>query len=248
MPFARLVSFIVALLITTTGFAQHVGKPLPVWQLGYLDIHQINTGQGNATFIVFPDGTSLLVDAGAINPIDWRTNKLRNNPVKPSTARQAGEWIARYVRNALRFQNKPVIDYAIITHFHDDHMGSPLNVAKRGVGGYVLTGITEVGEYILIRKIMDRGWPNYDYPRSLDTDSMVANYRRFLTWQIQHKALSVEQFKAGRNDQITLLNHPGKYSLEVRNLAVNGEIWTGNENATRTLFPDLSTLKAADYP
>ena len=248
MLFARLASLIVALLMTTIGSAQQLGKPLPVWQPGYLDIHQINTGQGNSTFIVFPDGTSLLVDAGAINPIDWRTNKPRNNPVKPSAARQAGEWIARYVRNALRFQDKPVIDYAIITHFHDDHMGSPVNVTKRGVGGYVLTGITEVGEYIPIRKIMDRGWPNYAYPRSLDTDSMVTNYRRFLAWQVKHKGMVVEPFNPGKNDQITLLKHPEKYSVEVRNLAVNGEIWTGNGNTTRALFPDLTSLKAADYP
>lgn len=152
------------------------------------------------------------------------------------------------MRNALRFQDKPVIDFAIVTHFHDDHMGSPLNVTKRGVGGYVLTGITEVGEYIPIRKIMDRGWPNYAYPRSLDADSMVANYRRFLAWQVQHKGMVVEPFNAGRNDQITLLKHPEKYSLEVRNLAVNGEIWTGNGNTTQKLFPDLTSLKATDYP
>lgn len=248
MPFDRRVVLIVALLITTTGLAQQVGKPLAVWQPGYLDIHQINTGQGNATFIVFPDGTNLLVDAGAINKLDWRTNKPRNIPVKPSADRQAGEWIARYVRNALRFQAKPVIDYAIITHFHDDHMGTPLNVIKRGVGGYVLTGITEVGEYVPIRKVLDRGWPNYVYPRSLAADSMVANYRRFLAWQILRRGLLVEPFKAGRNDQITLLKQPEKYSVEVRNLAVNGEIWTGSGNITRTLFPDLSALKAADYP
>ncbi|GAB3806096.1 hypothetical protein GCM10028819_40730 [Spirosoma humi] len=248
MPFARLVSLIVALFITITGLAQQVGKPLSVWQSGYLDIHQINTGQGNASFIVFPDGTSLLVDAGGINPIDWRTNKPRNNPVKPNATRQAGEWIARYVRNVLRFQNEPAIDYAIVTHFHDDHMGSPLNRTKRGAGGYVLTGITEVGDHVPIRKLLDRGWPTYSYPRSQDTDSMVANYRRFLAWQVQHKGMVVEPFKAGRNDQVTLLSHPEKYAVEVRNIAVNGELWTGKGTATQTLFPDLTALKAADYP
>ena len=232
----------------TSAIAQPIGGPLPVWQQGQLDIHHINTGQGNATLIIFPDGTSLLIDAGAINRLDWRTNKPRNNPVKPSPDRQAGEWIARYVRNALRFQDKPVIDYAVITHFHDDHMGSPLNVIKRGEGQYVRAGITEVADYVPIRKIIDRGWPDYAYPRSLGPDSMVANYRQFLAWQIKHKGLIVEPFKAGRTDQITLLKKPRKYSVEVRNLAVNGEIWTGSGKATRTLFPDLTALKAADYP
>uniref|UniRef100_UPI003B3B76D1 MBL fold metallo-hydrolase n=1 Tax=Spirosoma sp. TaxID=1899569 RepID=UPI003B3B76D1 len=157
-------------LVSSGASAQQIGKPLPVWREGELDIHHINTGQGNATFMVFPEGTTLLVDAGAINSMDWRTNKPRNIPVKPNNDRQAGEWIARYIRKALRFQNNPALDYVIITHFHDDHMGTPLNVAKRSSGGYVLAGITEVGEYIPIRKIMDRGWPNYAYPRSMEND------------------------------------------------------------------------------
>ena len=131
--------------------AQQVGQPLSVWQEGGLDIHHINTGQGNATFAILPDGTTLLIDAGAINTIDWRTGKPRNLPVRPNGTRQAGEWIARYIRKVLRFQKTPVIDYALITHFHDDHMGSPLNVTKRSAGGHVLAGITEVAEYIPIR-------------------------------------------------------------------------------------------------
>ena len=38
------------------------------WNAGFpgtLDIHHISTGRGNATFFVLPDGTTLLVDAGA---------------------------------------------------------------------------------------------------------------------------------------------------------------------------------------
>lgn len=235
----------------TSTLAQQVGQTLPVWQEGELDIHHINTGQGNATFMILPEGTTLLVDAGAINPLDWRTNKPRNIPVKPSNDRQAGEWIARYVRKALRFQKKPAIDYAIITHFHDDHMGSPLNVTKRSAGGYVLTGITEVGEYIPIRKIIDRGWPDYTYPRSLATDSMVSNYRRFLHWQIQHRGLNVERFQAGRTDQLVSgkwPRHGRKYPFDIINVAVNGQIRTGNGNQVQSIFPDLTAIKPADYP
>ncbi|MFD2933520.1 ComEC/Rec2 family competence protein [Spirosoma flavum] len=251
MKFSRLLVLGAELLLSIATVAQQIGKPLAVWQTGQLDIHHINTGQGNATFIVFPDGTNLLIDAGAINTIDWRTNKPRNIPVKPGNDRQAGEWIARYVRNALRFQADPVINYAIITHFHDDHMGSPLNVIKRGAGGYVLTGITEVGEHIPIRKVIDRGWPDYAYPRSFASDSMVVNYHRFLDWQINHKGLIVEQFQAGRNDQIASVKQPElrkKYPFEVRNLAVNGQIWTGDGSKTRPLFPDLTSLPATEYP
>ena len=47
--------------------AQQPGARLPPWTPGCLDIHHIATGRGNATFILMPDGTSLLIDAGATN-------------------------------------------------------------------------------------------------------------------------------------------------------------------------------------
>jgi beta-lactamase superfamily II metal-dependent hydrolase len=238
------------LLVADGAFAQSVGQPLAVWRAGQLDIHHINTGQGNATFAVLPDGTTLLIDAGAINTLDWRTGKPRNLPVKPNRERQAGEWIARYIRQTLRFQKKPAIDYVVITHFHDDHMGSPLNVIRKSAGGYVSAGITEVAEFIPVRKLLDRGWPDYTYPRPFENDSMVVNYRRFLAWQIQHKGLAVERFQAGLNDQIKLLNHPKTYQnlFEIRNLAVNGQLWTGKGQAVQPHFPDLSSIPAAQYP
>ena len=247
----KAIIFLLLVTHTSVAIAQQIGQPLPVWQEGKLDIHHINTGQGNATFAVLPDGTTLLIDAGAINTIDWRTGKPRNLPVKPNDTRQAGEWIARYIRKTLRFQKAPVIDYALITHFHDDHMGSLLNVTKKSAAdGYVLAGITEVGEYIPIRKLLDRGWPDYAYPRPLNTDSMVVNYRRFLAWQVQNKRMLVERFQAGRTDQITLLKNPKAYrnQVEVRNLAVNGDVWTGIEQKTQSLFPALASVSPAQYP
>src|SRR5690606_8392419 len=42
-----------------------IGKVLPDWEEGYLDIHAINTGRGESTLLIFPDGTTMLVDAAA---------------------------------------------------------------------------------------------------------------------------------------------------------------------------------------
>ena len=41
-----------------------IGKPLPKWQEGCLDIHYINSARGECTFYILPDGTTMLVDAG----------------------------------------------------------------------------------------------------------------------------------------------------------------------------------------
>jgi hypothetical protein len=58
----------ILLLILLSGFLTARGQELTwqPWREGYLDIHHISTGSGNATFMVFPDGTTLLFDAGAV--------------------------------------------------------------------------------------------------------------------------------------------------------------------------------------
>ena len=57
------------LLLTFAAFAAFfqlttAQEYLPKWQEGYMDIHTIATGRGDATFIVMPDGTTLMIDAG----------------------------------------------------------------------------------------------------------------------------------------------------------------------------------------
>lgn len=74
MPLLHLRILLLILLAAGGAFAQPVGQPIAVWREGQLDIHHISTGQGNATFAMLPDG----IDAGAINPLDWRTGKPRS--------------------------------------------------------------------------------------------------------------------------------------------------------------------------
>jgi len=227
--------------------AQSFVQTLPAWQEGEMDIHHINTGMGNATFLILPDGTTLLVDAGALDPTEPRTQSARNTKAKPNAERQPGEWIARYIR---KVAPTPVVDYALITHFHDDHMGTPTSISKKSEQNkYALAGITEVAEFVPVKKIIDRGWPDYAYPLG-SKDIMVRNYRSFLDWQVKYKGLRVEASVPGRNDQIVLLRDPQKYknTFEVRNISANGEIWTGVGNVTRKHFPDLKDLKPEQYP
>lgn len=245
---------IIGILITWLGIgahAQQVGQVLPGWQDGYMDIHHINTGGGNATFFILPDGTTLLIDAGAFDPTDPRTRSARNTRVKPDTTRQPGEWIARYIDQVSGFREKDkALDYALVTHFHDDHMGEVSSISKKSKQGpYKLTGITEVGEWVPIRKMIDRGWPDYHFPTVQKTVT-GDNYLSFLDWNVKSKGMKVEKAIPGRNNQITLVRNPEKYKelFEVRNIAANGEVWTGVGNITRRQFPDLKTLSPQLYP
>ena len=233
-------SYLVLLLLTITCLAQQPGQPLPAWTPGTLDIHQINTGRGNAALLIFPDGTSMLLDAG-----DLGNAGPRFTVPKPDASRSPGEWIARYAKH---FLPNPVLDYGYLTHFHGDHMGSAGATKTAHNGAYKVTGLTEVGDLIPIKLMLDRGWPDYNYPAPL-TDEVTTNYRKFLEWQHTNNGLQIERLKPGRADQIVLEHTPLQYpNFEVRNIASNGEVWTGVANNTRAHHPRLADLKPEDYP
>ncbi|MFL9841822.1 metallohydrolase [Sphingomonas sp. ST-64] len=220
------------------------GLPLPPWQAGMLDIHHINTGRGDASFLILPDGTTLLVDASG-KTVEAPPFSL---PTRPDASRPPGEWVVRYIAKLLPATGHG-IDYAVISHFHGDHMGAILPDSPRArAGGYQLSGITEIAEHLPIGTLIDRGWPDYAYPEPLKGRTLV-NYRRFLAWQQAHRGLRVERFVPGRKDQLKLRYAPGDYpQFEVRNLFANGVVWSGTGAGTRTLFPPVGTLSPQDLP
>jgi len=234
----------ILLLWLRPAAAQVPGDVLPSWSPGTLDIHQINTGKGNAAFLVFPDGTTMLLDTGT-----GTRNPPRGTLPRPDRTRTPGEWVARYVARMAPPGRSPVLDYTYLSHFHADHMGDLSADAKPSKSGaYKLTGIIEVAESIPVRKMFDRGWPDYSYPLRLKLP-MMDNYRGFLKWQMEHRGMAVERLRPGRNDQIVLMHDPKRYpDFEVRNIAANGEVWRGVGTATRQTFPPLQELAAADYP
>ena len=70
---------------------------------GVLEIYNINVGQGDATLIVGPTGTTVLVDAGMASPVTRLMDSLGLNR----------------------------IDYTVATHYDADHIGGFLGVMKR---------------------------------------------------------------------------------------------------------------------
>lgn len=213
------------------------GLPLPPWQRGMLDIHTINTGTGDSAFFILPDGTTLLLDAGAVN----RTGERDPNydaPQRPDASQRPGQTIVAYIRRVHPEGAVGALDYAALTHFHGDHMGtlmpdSPVSQS----GAYKLTGITDVGDAIAIRTLLDRDWPDYNYPAP-SGGAMMLNYRAFLKWHVEHRGLQVARFEPGRADQIVLRKARREFpSFEVRNIAANGRVWTGTGTAARSRYP-----------
>lgn len=217
------------------------GTHFPDWEEGFLDIHHIYTGRGEAVFAILPDGTTMLIDAG-----ETGTDK-RN--FRPDASRGAGEWISRYILRMIRPLSEKRVDYILLTHFHDDHMGNiGLSDRRSDKGGYILTGITELGDLIPFGKIVDRNWPHYNYPRLMSDNANLQNYIRFVNWHVENGA-TAEAFKAGSNGQFRLLKQPGRYpEFEIRNIAANGEVWTGRATNTRNYFPPVDQLTEREYP
>jgi hypothetical protein len=221
-----------------------IGKPLPPWTRGTLDIHQLSTGRGNSALLVFPDGTTLLVDAGAAAD----RQEMADTEPRPDATRSPGGWIIHYVERALA-PAKPHLDYALLTHFHADHMGqvTPATPPSK-TGAFRITGLSEVGDAIPIDTLIDRGADRGAYVRPVD-DPTWKNYRAFVEEQVKTRGLHYEPIRVGRNDQIVLRKEAAAFpNFEVRNVAANGLVWTGTGDEARSVFPPLETIAKEDLP
>lgn len=221
------------------------GAVLAPWQPGCLDIHHLATGRGNATFVILPDGTSLLIDAGAsADALDVSVAP------RPDGTRRTGEWIARYAQRQLRAGGLAArgtgIDYLLVTHLHPDHLGDVTPASPPAAGGpYRLTGVMDVAAILPVGTLIDRGFPRYDYP-SVFKAPFADNYRAFVTARVAAGG-RVEQFKVGSARQIAGKGRDAA-AFSVRNLAANGEVWSGTGEETVRLFPALDQLAPADWP
>ena len=223
--------------------AAPASEALAAWKPGVLEIHQIATNRGNSALLILPDGTTLMIDAGAI----YGATPYLSDPL-PSGERRPGEWIGRYAKRRLDASGLAGIDAFLLTHLHGDHVGYvPPDGPLSPDGTYRLTGVSDVAAIVPIGRFVDRAWPDYTYPAPANAD-FQKNYRAFL--EAQSKAgKRIERFRPGSKDQFTLQHDSAAYpSFEIRNLIANGEVWTGEGEQTRKLFPELSTLQPADYP
>lgn len=217
-----------------------VGSAYPGWKKGEIDIHHIYTGRGEANFYIFPDGTSMLIDAG-----DHQASVPMTDP-KPDLSRRAGEWVARYILRTNPSGSK--VDYLMASHFHGDHTGSidlDAPVTEGRNPDYKLVGIAEVGEHIQFGHIIDRGYPDYNYPVTI-SNKHTSNYLHFAKWHKKKYGAEQEAFKVGALNQIALQKRPGKYAslFSIRNLAASAEVWDPVQNTT-TRYYDLNAKNTA---
>ncbi len=168
--------------------------PSFVWAVeeGMLVVNVISVGHGDAVFIEFPDGTTMLVDGGT---------------------RSAGDIVVDYV-NELGYSN---IDYIVVTHDHDDHVG----------GLVMVLDSIEVGELWM---------SNYkvETPLLQDVMSRVEESEIPVTWVARG-----DEFGIG-DVRVAILNPPAGSTLEKLGGSNNASI------VMHLVYEEVNILLTAD--
>ena len=221
-----------------------VHESLPDWQEGYMDIHHIATGRGDAILAILPDGTTWLQDAGDCGTDWYKTGQ--GCAVLPNSSKSVGEWIVEYVKHfTAGTPSAGELDYAWLTHFHGDHIGTPGN-AIPGSKGYKLTGITMVGDKVKIHKMVDRAWPDYDIPTEELCKRefyLYTDYKAFTDYQTKINGMEMEKFEVGALNQFKMVHNPSAWpDFSVRNLCGNGYVWTGSGSGYEKMYTENPSL------
>ena len=205
----------------------------PGWKPGELDIHCIQTGCGEQTFFIFPDGTTMLLDCGDM----YRPQYLMHVPRQPSPERLGGEWVSRYVQ---RLIPQRTIDYFVLTHWHADHCGGPSLRSERAADGRRVCGITRFAEDFAIRHYFDHQYPRSGvYAANPDLDALEM-MREWIPLMQSWCGMQPHAFEVGALNQIKMLGpDAAKYekSFSIRNLHANCVYWDG-EGGTIDYAPE----------
>ncbi|MBQ9875260.1 MAG: twin-arginine translocation signal domain-containing protein [Thermoguttaceae bacterium] len=212
---------------------REMGKAYGGWKEGEFDIHFIHTGATENCFMICPDGTTILLDAGEqdlthFGQVKWNPTKSDEAACKPmpDNSRRPSEWVTRYISRLL--PDLETIDYVIASHFHTDHIGHP-NIGPKTTDrdpNYTISGIARVGETYRFGTAFDRGYPDYARPTEHKSGEW-ANLVNFFEYKEKTAGLKREKFEVGALDQIKLTRAPDKYDFHVRNLVANGVVWGG---------------------
>ena len=236
------ISCLLAVFVSASGQDSPSPEYLPSWQEGYFDIHHIATGKGEAQFLVFPDGTTMLIDAGDMT---GATGGWALSRALPDSSRTPAQRIAAYIDHFSPTPGK--IDYVLLSHFHADHMGCPFAL-REGTHGYKICGLMELGEYERFGKLVDRGYPSYDFPSVEYVESMnqgaMQNYKRFVTYQTLNNGMKAEKVVVGSHKQFA----PRKkgYDFDVWTVAGDLMVTTGKGLATEAMYTENPIEKKFD--
>ncbi|MBP3424566.1 MAG: hypothetical protein J6K57_05960 [Alistipes sp.] len=214
---------VVTLTASYNGKKARKGRTLPAWSEGYLDIHTISTGRGECIFLILPDGTSIVVDAGEFSR---EGKKYKNVLQRPNAQTRPTKAFGDYIRH---FNPYDAVDYFNLSHFHMDHMGNmEPEYTKCAEGDYTLTGVMALYHQVPFREVIDRAYGAYD---SLKVKAMstkvLEEYKKFLDYHVAKGNIQASQFELGAVNQFAMKHNAAAYpNLKIENICSNGYVWS----------------------
>ena len=217
---------------------------LSEWKEGTLDIHCINTGRGESSFFVFPDGTTMLVDAAG--SLLKKHTHMPTAP-KPDSTVSSGQVIIDYIRRFAPKGRADSLDYFILSHYHTDHMGDySKSLPLHEDGHFRLSSICEIGSTIPYRRLITRGDPTEVKSSNCTRAENMANFSKFVNWSVKANGTRYEFFDPASDTQIAPV-HKKIPGFCVHNIAANGRyrLSLQNNEWAPTCLPRLCSTRSA---
>ena len=205
-----------------------VGKALPTWSNGCLDIHFINSGRGECCFYILPDGTTLIVDAGELAEGKGSVAQRPNDNVRPYMT------YANYIKHFLP-KGKSAIDYCAPSHLHTDHIGCSAMVVATAEAGYRKSGLLALYDEVPYKHILDHAYPTYteDDKTPPIEGELSQDWAKFVTWGVENNKFTAERFTPGK-EQIVPLKKSYK-NFSILNICANGYVWGKDKSGNDVL-------------
>ena len=185
------------------------------WKAGKMVIHHLSTGRGNCTYIVMPDGTTMMIDCGD-DPVSGAIEHNEMQPKMPNEHCTTAQNIVNYVKSVAPAGKEARLDCFFLTHFHIDHCSA-------------FDGIAEQME---IGKIVDRAYPDYPDPENCED---LSNYQPAVERLVAEGKSVAEKFRVGALGQFGTCGETVP-AVEIRNLCGAGYCWTGEEENNRKIY------------
>ena len=215
-----------------------VGKTLPAWREGNLDIHFINSGRGECCFYILPDGTTMIVDAGEVKATFKESDTSEDAAVKQKPSADVRPYMvdANYIKHFMPTGHRS-LDYCAPSHFHIDHIGSTGMSTETAAAGYRKSGLTALYDEVPYLNILDRAYP--DYKEDATTPAMdgqlAADWAKFVTWGVKEGKFNAARFTPGKEQIVMLYNRQAYPDFSIFNVCANGYVWSKNSNGTAYL-------------
>ena len=123
-------------------------RPAAVAPTGRLTIHFLDVGQGDAALIVFPRGTTMLVDAGGEPQINRGISLTKPDDETDEVPADDNDFAVgeAVVSRFLWSERRTHIDYLLATHADADHIAGFSDVIKNFHVGQALIGHRPTGD------------------------------------------------------------------------------------------------------